>query len=198
MKILNEVKKYSLIAIVASLVIGILFVAFPAQCIKYTSIIIGVAFILMGCASIIAYCVNKTTGFTLAMGIILAIVGIIVCARYKTIISLIVVICGIFILATGIFNFVTSLKLVLSSLLSGWLTMALSIATSVLGIVAITRSSQLTLSIVQLIGVSLLTYAIMDIIAFVQVKKLARRVKQDVNYNDDIITDATIIEDTDI
>jgi uncharacterized membrane protein HdeD (DUF308 family) len=197
MKILKEVKKYSLIVIALSLVIGLLFVIFPAQCIKYTAIIIGVAFILMGIASIISYCVNKSSGFTLALGIITAIVGAIICAKYKSIISIIVIICGIFILATGIFNFITSIKVVVSHLFSGWFTMAMAIATMVFGIVAISKSSQLTEAIVQLIGVALLVYAVMDIVAYVQVKKLTKDVGNAFNKTSDIETDATIIEESD-
>jgi uncharacterized membrane protein HdeD (DUF308 family) len=158
------------------------------------SLAIGIALIIMGAVGIINYFAKKSSGFTLALGIIIFIVGIIVCAKYRAIISIIVVIFGIFILATGMFNFATGIKVIASSLVSGWVTLILSIATSIFGIIAITKSTELTETIVQFIGVSLIIYAILDIIAFVQVRKLAKSLSVD---SDDIETDATIIEETD-
>jgi uncharacterized membrane protein HdeD (DUF308 family) len=193
MKVLKQIKKYSLVSIIISVVIGVLFIAFPGKCIKYMSLAIGIALIIMGIVGIVNYFVEKASGFTLALGIIILIVGIIVCAKYKAIISLIVVLFGVFILATGLFNFATSIKVITSSFVSGWFTMILSIVTSVFGVVAITKSTELTETIVQFIGVSLIAYAVLDIIAFVQVKKLAKSV---IDTNSDIETDATIIEET--
>jgi uncharacterized membrane protein HdeD (DUF308 family) len=194
MNVLKEIKKYSLVSVIIAIVIGILFVAFPGKCIKYMSLAIGIALIIMGAVGIINYFAKKSSGFTLALGIIIFIVGIIVCAKYRAIISIIVVIFGIFILATGMFNFATGIKVIASSLVSGWVTLILSIATSIFGIIAITKSTELTETIVQFIGVSLIIYAILDIIAFVQVRKLAKSLSVD---SDDIETDATIIEETD-
>lgn len=197
MDFLKQVKKFSLVAIVLSAVIGVLFVAFPDKCIKYLSLVIGASLIVMGVAGIVSYFLNKSSGFTLALGIIILIVGIIVCAKYREIISLIVVIFGIFILATGLFNFATSIKIISSSLASGWLTLVLSIATSIFGIIAITKSSQLTETIVQFIGIALIVYAVLDVIAYIQVRKLGKTVKQAIENSGDIETDGTIIEETD-
>ncbi|MFR5877021.1 MAG: DUF308 domain-containing protein [Eubacterium sp.] len=197
MGFLNQVKKYSIIAIAVSLISGILFVAYPDKCIKYMSIAIGVLLIGMGAAGIISYFINKSSGFTLALSIIILIVGIIVCAKYRAIISIIVAIFGIFILATGLFNFATSIKIITSSLVSGWITLVLSIATSVFGIVAITKSTELTQTIVQFIGIALIVYAVLDIIAYIQVRRLGKTVKTAIDNSGDIETEGTIIEESD-
>jgi uncharacterized membrane protein HdeD (DUF308 family) len=197
MKVLNNIKKYSLVSIVISIVVGLLFITFPDKCIKYTSLAVGIALVVMGIVGIINYFIDKSSGFTLALGIVTPIVGIIVCIKYQAIISLIVVIFGIFILSTGLFNFVTSIKIITSSLLSGWLTLTLSIVTSIFGIIAITKSSELTQTIVQFIGVALIIYAVLDIVSYIQIKKLAKSVKDVIDSNSDIETDATIVEETD-
>jgi uncharacterized membrane protein HdeD (DUF308 family) len=197
MKVLNNIKKYSLVSIVISIVVGLLFITFPDKCIKYTSLAVGIALVVMGIVGIINYFIDKSSGFTLALGIVTTIVGIIVCIKYQAIISLIVVIFGIFILSTGLFNFVTSIKIITSSLLSGWLTLTLSIVTSIFGIIAITKSSELTQTIVQFIGVALIIYAVLDIVSYIQIKKLAKSVKDVIDSNSDIETDATIVEETD-
>jgi uncharacterized membrane protein HdeD (DUF308 family) len=197
MKVLNNIKKYSLVSIVISIVVGLLFIIFPDKCIKYTSLAVGIALVVMGIVGIINYFIDKSSGFTLALGIVTTIVGIIICIKYQAIISLIVVIFGMFILSTGLFNFVTSIKIITSSLLSGWLTLTLSIVTSIFGIIAITKSSELTQTIVQFIGVALIIYAVLDIVSYIQIKKLAKSVKDVIDSNSDIETDATIVEETD-
>lgn len=197
MGFLKNVKKFSIIAIIVSAVIGFLFLVFPGQCIKYISLAFGIALIVMGAGGIIGYLTNKNNGFTLALGIISAIAGIIICVRYQAIISVIVVLLGIFILATGLFNLFTGIKIVASSLVSGWVTLVMSVAEVIFGIIAITKSTQLTESIVQFLGVALILYAVIDLIAFIQVKKAYNDTMNVINSNGDIEVDAVEIEDID-
>ena len=197
MKIVAQIKKISIASIIISIALGLLFIIFPDKCITYISLAIGVSLILLGVAGIIGFFIDKSSGFTLALGIISVIAGIIVCAKYQTLISIIVMIFGIFILASGIFNLLTSIKIIASSLVFGWVTLALSVITSVFGVVAITKSGALTIAIVQFIGVALLVYAVLDIISFFQVRKLAKDVKSVVETASDIETDATVVEETD-
>ncbi|MBR7060228.1 MAG: DUF308 domain-containing protein [Eubacterium sp.] len=197
MKFLTQVKRISIASIIVSVILGILFIAFPEKCITYFSLAIGISLIILGVVSIIGYFIDKSGGFTLALGIISAIVGIIICVKYQAIISLIVVLFGIFILASGIFNFFTAIKVIASSVVFGWVTLGLSILTSVFGIIAITKSDALTITIVQFIGAALLIYAVMDTISFIQVKKLVKEVKTAVDATNDIETDAVIVEETD-
>lgn len=197
MGFLKNVKKFSIIAIIVSAVIGILFLVFPGQCIKYISLAFGIALIVMGAGGIIGYLTNKNNGFTLALGIISALAGIIICVRYQAIISVIVVLLGIFILATGLFNLFTGIKIVASSLVSGWVTLVMSVTEVIFGIIAITKSTQLTESIVQFLGVALILYAVIDLIAFIQVKKAYNNTMNVINSSGDIEVDAVEIEDVD-
>ena len=197
MKFVAQVKKISIVSIILAVALGLLFIIFPTQMIKYFSLALGISLILIGVAAIIGFFIDKSSGFTLALGIISAIVGIIVCAKYQAIISLIVVIFGILILASGIFNFFTSFKIIASSLVFGWVTLGLSIVTMVFGAIAITKSGDLTIAIVRFIGVAMIVYALLDIISYIQVKKLAKDVVKAVEASSDIQTEGTIIEETD-
>ncbi len=197
MKLLNQVKKYSIGAIIVSLIAGILFLVFPDKCITYTSLAVGIGFIVMGIAGIVSYLLDKSSKFTLVLGCITLIVGIVVCIKYQAIITIIVAIFGIFILATGIFNAVTSIRVIASSLVSGWLTLVLSIITCVFGVVAITKSTQLTEAIVRFIGIALIVYGVLDIISYIQVRKIAKDVKTAIENNGDIETQGTIIQEVD-
>ena len=200
MKFLEKVKKVSLVSVAIAIVLGAVFIAFPAQVMTYLSLFLGVAMILLGVAAVINFIIDRSSAFTLILGVLSAILGIIVCTQYKTIISIMVIVLGIFILAAGITNFFTSIKVIASSLIFGWLTLALSIATSALGIVAITRSSSFSETLVQLMGVALIVYAVLDLIMYFEVKKLASDVKDAVDIamdTDSIETTGTVVSESD-
>lgn len=205
MKILSEIKKYSIVLAVITAVVGALFIIFPTQSIMYMSLSVGVALIIMGISSVISYLLNKNTAFSLALGLVVIIAGIVVCVKYKAIVSAIVIVFGIFILSTGLFNLLTGVRVLFSKMLTGWITTVISVVEIVFGIIAITKSTQLSEGIVQFIGVALILYTVLGIISFIQVKKLFDEVKQtvdntiDVNFNTngEVETTATIVEETD-
>lgn len=197
MKFIKEIKKYSLLMIAISIIAGVLFIAYPDLCIKYMSIAVGAAFIIMGAIAIIGHLINKNSKFTLALGIILAIVGIVICIKYQAIISIIVGILGIVILSTGIFNLVTGIKVLISHLLTGWFTILMSVVEVVFGFIAITKTTSLTEGVVQFIGVALLIYAVLGLVAFIQVRKIYKGTIAEIESTGDIETDAVIIEEVD-
>lgn len=197
MKFLQEVKKLSLATIIVSAVLGILFIAFPSQSIKYLSLIVGVGLIAIGIAAVVSYCIDKRAKFTLVLGVIVLICGIVICAKYREIINLIVMIFGIFILASGIVDLVTGLKAAVISRAAGITTVVLSVISIIFGIVAITKSVALTDGIIQFIGVALIVYAVVDAVTYFEVKNLFGSVKKAVDDVGDIETDATIVEEND-
>lgn len=197
MKFLSNIKNISIATIVLSVIIGIVFIFFPAQCMKYTALILGAGLIAIGVWSVVSYFIKNSSVLVLTLGIIVAICGIIICLKYKAIISLIMVIFGIFILASGIVDLLTGIRSVFIFKIGGLITIALSIATIILGILAITKSTQLSEGIVQLIGVSLLVYAVLDTVAFFEVKRIVSNAKSAVEATGDIQTDATIVDETD-
>ncbi len=197
MKFLQEVKKLSLATIIVSAVLGILFIAFPSRSIKYLSLIVGIGLIAIGIAAVVSYCIDKRAKFTLVLGVIVLICGIVICAKYREIINLIVMIFGIFILASGIVDLVTGLKAAVISRAAGITTVVLSVISIIFGIVAITKSAALTDGIIQFIGVALIVYAVVDAVTYFEVKNLFGSVKKAVDDVGDIETDATIVEESD-
>ena len=116
-------------------------------------------------------------------------------ARYRAIISIIVVLFGIFITTSGLVNIATSIRSLVFNGVAGWLTMALSVVTVIFGIVAITKSSQLTEGIVRFIGVSFIVYAVLGVVSLIQVKHMTDRVKDAVDSVSDIEVDAKEVDD---
>ena len=197
MKFLQEVKKLSLATIIVSAVLGILFIAFPSRSIKYLSLIVGIGLIAIGIAAVVSYCIDKRAKFTLVLGVIVLICGIVICAKYREIINLIVMIFGIFILASGIVDLVTGLKAAVISRAACITTVVLSVISKIFGIVAITKSAALTDGIIQFIGVALIVYAVVDAVTYFEVKNLFGSVKKAVDDVGDIETNATIVEEND-
>ena len=187
---LKGLKKFSISTIIVSAVLRVLFIAFPDKCIQYTSLFVGGALIVIGAVAVITYLLDRNTILPLVLGIIVLVTGIVICAKYRQIISIIVVIFGIFILISGLVDFVASLKSLAILRISGWFTLVLSVITVIFGIVAITKSAALTDSIVRFIGAALIIYAVLDLVSFIQVNAMAKKVKQRINEGSDIVVEA--------
>lgn len=187
---LKGLKKFSISTIIVSAVLGVLFIAFPDKCIQYISLFVGAALIVIGAVAVVTYLLDRNTILPLILGIIVLVTGIVICAKYRQIISIIVVIFGIFILISGIVDFVASFKSIAILRLSGWFTLVLSVITIIFGIVAITKSAALTDSIVRFIGAALIIYAVLDLVSFIQVNAMAKKIKQKINEGSDIVVEA--------
>lgn len=188
---LKELKRFSIATIIVSAIMGVLFIAFPSKCIQYISLVVGVSLIVTGIISVVSYIIERDTKLPLVLGTISLISGIIVCAKYRAIISIIVVILGIFILTSGIVDMATSIRSIMLFRKSGWFTMLLSVITIVFGIVAITKSAQLTDGIVRFIGAALIVYAVLDLVTYIQVNSKVKQVKNAVDSISDIEVEAT-------
>lgn len=188
---LKELKRFSIATIIVSAIMGVLFIAFPSKCIQYISLVVGVSLIVTGIISVVSYIVERDTKLPLVLGTISLISGIIVCAKYRAIISIIVVILGIFILTSGIVDMATSIRSIMLFRKSGWFTMLLSVITIIFGIVAITKSAQLTDGIVRFIGAALIVYAVLDLATYIQVNSKVKQVKDAVDSISDIEVEAT-------
>lgn len=187
---LKGLKKFSISTIIVSAVLGVLFIAFPDKCIQYISLFVGAALIVIGAVAVVTYLLDRNTILPLVLGIIVLVTGIVICAKYRQIISIIVVIFGIFILISGLVDFVASLKSLAILRISGWFTLVLSVITVIFGVVAITKSAALTDSIVRFIGAALIIYAVLDLVSFIQVNAMAKKVKQRINEGSDIVVEA--------
>ena len=187
---LKGLKKFSISTIIVSAVLGVLFIAFPDKCIQYISLFVGAALIVIGAVAVVTYLLDRNTILPLVLGIIVLVTGIVICAKYRQIISIIVVIFGIFILISGLVDFVASFKSIAILRLSGWFTLVLSVITIIFGIVAITKSAALTDSIVRFIGAALIIYAVLDLVSFIQVNAMAKKIKQKINEGSDIVVEA--------
>lgn len=197
MKFLKNIKNVSIATIIVSVVVGILFIAFPEQSMEYTALILGASLIGVGAFAIISYFVKRPSVLTLTLGVIVAICGIIICFQYKAIISFIMIVFGVFILASGVVDLITGIRAAFMIKAAGIVTVILSIVTIAFGILAITKSFDLSVGIVKLIGVALIIYAVLDTVAFFEVRKIVGNAKTNINNASDIETQGTVVEEAD-
>lgn len=180
-KLLTEIKKYSLIGAIVLAVLGVLLIAAPGKMLRYTAFIIGGVCIACGVYAIISYIVNKASSFILTLGIISTITGIVICAAYRQIVSIIIFILGIILLAGGVVDLVNSVYVAVSRRRSWILTVILSIASIVLGIISITNPFDTQEKIVQFVGAGLVVFAVVDIIAYIQVMAISKEVQSKIS-----------------
>lgn len=192
---LKGLKKFSIATMVVAAIVGVLFVVFPNQCIKYTALVVGLSLIITGVIALVTYIVQRDGLLAPILGAIVIVCGIVICIKYKAIIDIIIVLFGIFILISGVVDFATSIRSLVAHRPSGWFTLILSIITIVFGVVAVTNSNDLSASIVQFIGIALMVYAVLDLITLVQVNNIKKTVKKTIEKQDDIVVDATEIEE---
>lgn len=180
-KLLTEIKKYSLIGAIVFAVLGVLLIVAPGKMLRYTAFIIGGVCIACGVYAIISYIVNKASSFVLTLGIISTITGIVICAAYRQIVSIIIFILGIILLAGGVVDLVNSVYVAVSRRRSWILTVILSVASIVLGIISITNPFDTQEKIVQFVGAGLVVFAVVDIIAYIQVMAISKEVQSKIS-----------------
>ena len=152
----------------------------------YTALFVGGAFTACGVFALISYISSDNKSkLTLVLGMISAISGIIICIAYRQIMSIIVFFIGLFLLIGGIVNLVNSFYVAASRHRSWLLTVALSVASIALGIVSIINPFATQTKIVQFVGAGLIVFAVTDIIALVQVKKVAKEVQEQIQNQTD-------------
>lgn len=174
----QEIKKYSLITIVVTAILGVLLIAFPTQTISYTSIVIGGCFILCGVIALINYGIKKDSKLTLTLGIIAAVAGLIICIAYRQIVSVMIFVLGIMLLVGGLVDFFNSIDVAIRHFRSSAVSIILSVASIVIGILSIVNPFDTQNKIVQLIGAGLIVFSVLEAVTYIQVKKVAKIIKE--------------------
>lgn len=171
----KELKKYSIITIIVTAVLGVLLIAKPDYMIAYTSLIIGSAIILSGVFALVNYLMKKGSKLPLVMGIIAVISGVIICCAYRQIVSVIIFFMGIILLVGGILDLVNSIDVAKRHFHSWFFTVILSVASIVLGILSIVNPFDTQSKIVQLIGGGFVVFAILELATYIQVQIIAKK-----------------------
>ena len=174
----GKIKNLSIITIIASAVMGIVLLARPGETLYVVSMICGITMIALGVGALISYLVKDRNMLLIILAVISVIMGIIVCVKYKSIVSILLFLFGLFILISGIVDLITSIDVKRYGFGDWIVSFLMSLVTAVLGLLIVVNPFSSSLAVIRLLGISLLVYAVLDLIAFIQVKKVAKAVKE--------------------
>ncbi len=169
-----KIKNLSLITIIAGLVIGILLLLQPGETVQLVSMLCGITVIMLGVGAWISYFSKVKSTILAILGTLSIISGIILCVKYKSIISVVLFLFGIFILISGIVDFVSAIEAKRNDLKSWIVSLIMAAATIILGLLVIVNPFDSMLVITRLLGAGLIIYAVMDLISFIQIKKIVK------------------------
>lgn len=169
-----KIKNLSLITIVAGLAIGILLLLQPGETVQLVSMLCGITVIMLGVGAWISYFSKVKSTILAILGTLAIISGIILCVKYKSIISVVLFLFGIFILISGIVYFVSAIEAKRNDLKSWIVSLIMAAATIILGLLVIVNPFDSMLVITRLLGAGLIIYAVMDLISFIQIKKIVK------------------------
>ena len=88
-ELFEKFRSYSIVSIIVSALCGLALLIFPAASIRYISLAFGGALLIMGTVGVVQY-FRKTAGpVVLSAGLVSMVCGVIVCAKYQSILTLV-------------------------------------------------------------------------------------------------------------
>lgn len=181
-----KIKNLSIITIIASLIIGVILLIRPEETLRYISLFCGATLIALGAAAWISYFSKTKSTLQAILGTVSAVAGIVICIKYESIISAIIFLFGLFILISGIVDLFTAIDARKFRFSSWIVSLILSAATVILGLLVVFNPFDSMLGLTRLLGVGLILYAVMDLIALVQIRKTVKEAARIINDNGEI------------
>lgn len=173
-EILIKIKNLSLITIAAGFIIGIVLLVRPDESVQFISILCGVTVIMLGIGAWISYFTKFKSIILAILGTLAIIAGIILCVRYRSIVSAVIFLFGVFVLVGGIVDLISAIDAKRNDLKSWIVSIIMSAVTIILGLIVIINPFDSIMVLTQLLGAGLIVYAVMDLISFIQIRKIVK------------------------
>ena len=195
--LMKKFLKSSIITSAILTVLGILLIFQSETTIMMISYIIGGVLVAIGALALIRYVKSGEkpilrNELDIVYGIITVIFGIIIIQNYQAIASIIPAVIGIAIIisSAGKLNYAFQLREDESSM---WkTTMAISIISTICGVVLLFNPFKAALGIMKIIGVFIIIYAVLDLISTIAIRSSVIKIQKAV---EETITDAEIISE---
>lgn len=171
---LMKIKNLSLITIIASVIIGMVLLIRPDEALQFVSLVCGITVLLLGIGCWVTYFAKNNSIFMAVVGTLALIVGIVVCVKYKSIISILLFIFGIFLIISGVIDFISAIDAKRNDMSSWVVSLVMALAIVVAGIVITVNPFSSIVFVTRLLGGALIVYAVMDLICLVQIRKIAK------------------------
>lgn len=171
---LIKIKNLSLITIAAGFIIGIVLLVRPDKTVQFISILCGVTVVMLGIGAWISYFTKFKSTILAILGTLAVIAGIILCVRYRSIVSAVIFLFGVFVLVGGIVDLISAIDAKRNDLKSWIVSVIMSAVTIILGLIVIINPFDSVMVLTQLLGAGLIVYAVMDLISFIQIRKIVK------------------------
>ena len=139
---------------------------------------------LFGLVKIIGYCSKDlyrlAFQFDLAFGILFMALGIILIIRTDVMVNLICIVMGICVLADALLKIQISIDSKTFGIQKWWLILAMAILTGVAGFLLVFRPSESIQVIVILLGISLITEGVLNLITILTAVKIIRHQRSEI------------------
>lgn len=191
-----KIKKMNITSILFSIIfilIGSFLLARPEDAIHLVSYALGIILIAWGVISVVSFFTDKESQnyleFGFILGVFVLIFGIIILVKPDTIASIIPLLLGIWMLINGVTKL--SYSLTLNNNKSALSSIIISLIIVLLGILLIINPFQGAQKLVQILGISILVYSLLDLIECFSIKRVIKKSKKLENKN---VIDAEYIE----
>lgn len=181
-------KTSGLIISAAMCALGILLIAIPGFFTEMIGVIFGIAVIVFGCSKIFAYFSGDPFRVALradlAGGIILIALGIILFAHPVGVMAFISIAAGIYMIADGVSRIQTAMQAKQLGYRRWWLMLAMAVLTGILGFVMMFRPGEGSEVLMIMLGISLLSDGILNLITIITASKYFKNIRSDMNIID--------------
>ena len=174
----NFKNMYSILTICLILVGAVLLIA-PGIALDVVCIIFGIYMIIYGAVKIMGYFANQLAfQFDLALGIVIAIVGIVFVCRTARVVQLLSTCIGIVMLVDATFKIQTSIDSKRFGISRWWLMLILAVIVAAIGILLILMPGETTRLMVRLIGLNLCMDGILNLVIVIDTVKTDKALRQ--------------------
>ena len=165
-------------------VLGIVLIAVPDFSVTLLGKLSGGIMMLFGLVKIIGYCSKDlyrlAFQFDLAFGILFMALGIILIIRTDAMVNLICIVMGICVLADALLKIQISIDSKVFGIQKWWLILTMAILTGVAGFMLVFRPSESIQIIIILLGISLITEGVLNLITILTAVKIIRHQQPEV------------------
>lgn len=159
-------------------VLGIVLIAVPDFSVTLLCRLGGGIMVLFGLVKIVVYCSKDlyrlAFQFDLAFGILLVALGVILIIRTDAMVNLICIVMGICVLADALLKIQISIDSKAFGIQKWWLILAVAILTGAAGFLLVLRPSESAQVVMILLGVTLITEGVLNLITILTAVKIIR------------------------
>lgn len=163
-------------------VLGMILIVVPDFSLAVLCRICGILLTAFGVSRLLGYIFRGSYrsdfGLDLVLGIMQAVLGLVLIFQADTMVSLICILLGIYILADSLFRIRTAFHTKAYGLGSWWLILTAAVITAVFGIILLFRPQEGSAAIMMLLGIAILVEGIQCLISVLSVSKILKDTEQ--------------------